>query len=65
MSPGSGHVACFPNSLETVRKLCLLAHRPERALSGEHHRGSSGTEPGIVLRSFGANDTTDGHEESI
>ena len=43
----------------------LLAHWLEGALSGEHHRGSSGTEPEVVLGSLVADDATDGHEQAI
>lgn len=65
-SPRSGHVACFPNIAIRLReKLCSLAHWPEGTLSGEHHWGAPSTKPGIVVRSFRADDATDGHEESI
>lgn len=48
-----------------MERVDLLAHRPECVLAGKHHRGTSGTEPGIVAGSFSADHTADGHEESI
>lgn len=42
-----------------------MAHGVQRALAGEHDWGSPGTEPGIVLRSFGSDHATDRHEKSM
>lgn len=43
----------------------LLAHGAESALSGEHHRGATSAEPGIVVRSVSTDNATDGHEETV
>lgn len=43
----------------------LLAHGAKSALSGEHHRGATSPEPGIVVRAIGTDDATDGHEETV
>lgn len=43
----------------------LLAHGAESTLSGEHHRGATSAEPGIVVRAIGTDDATDGHEETV
>lgn len=43
----------------------LLAHGPERALSGEHHGGSAGPQPSVVVRSISTDNATDGHEQAV
>lgn len=42
----------------------LVADRSQRALTGKHHGRSPGAEPGIVVRSFGTDNTADRHEET-
>lgn len=42
----------------------LFANGSQGVLTGEHHRGTAGTKPGIVVGSFGADDATNGHEQT-
>jgi hypothetical protein len=42
----------------------LFADWSQRALAGEHHGRSAGTEPGIVMGAFGTDHTANGHEET-
>lgn len=42
----------------------LFANGSQGVLTGEHHRGTARAQPGIVVGSFGADDATNGHEQT-
>lgn len=54
--------ACQYMLLPHCRSLAIVAHR---ILSGEHNRGSTSSEPGVIVRSLITNDTSDGHEHAV
>lgn len=56
--------ACFLR-MPKMTSCRLLAHGPERALSGEHHGGSAGPQPGVIVRSISTDNATDGHEQTV
>lgn len=42
----------------------LLAHLPEGALTRKYHGRSTGTKPGVIVRSFSTDHAADGHKEA-